>query len=138
MNKKIPIIVKSLLKNKGIRYPVLFLALAGLYFLQEYLSAELVNRDKEIAHLKLVVDDLEKGKKVLTDAIVVQNNEIDKWKEVSDTLAIQTKELESEITDMSKASEQEVQTILGEAKPKDCASAIQYLVQGAQELKWKE
>lgn len=131
-------IVKSLLNNKAARYPVLFLALAGLYFLQEYLSAELVNRDKEIAHLKLVVDDLEKGKKVLTDAIVVQNNEIDKWKEVSDTLAIQTKELESEITDMSKASEQEVQTILGEVKPKDCASAIQYLVQGAQELKWKE
>lgn len=137
MNKKLSGVL-ALLDNKYARYPVLFAALAGLYFLSEFLGSELENRDKQIAHLNLVVQDLEDGKKKLKDAISQQNAEIEKWRTISDELDKQAEELASEITDIKEASAEEVAAILNEAKPKDCASAIKYLVDGVQDLKWKE
>lgn len=134
----LPFIGPLLANRKLIGFGILGVGLLGLFFHRTYLLNLISDRDKLILAQQVQILDLEAGKKTLINAIEARNRDVDKWKVVSDKLVLEAEKLESKIAGMKTSSDQQIRKILGGEKPKDCASAVKYLVKGVEELKWDE
>lgn len=79
-----------------------------------------------------------KGNEVLANIIKQRNDEVLKWKDVSEKLQDKTKILNNTLDILRKSTNTKVQRTLNSQTPKNCQDAIQYLKKGRNDLKWPE
>ena len=109
----------------------LVILIAGLALYRSYLIGEIEDRDVQIVALK-------EEKLDLTAAIQQQNAEIDKWVNIGRAEKLKYQNLQNTLNAMKQAHEKELNVILKEKKPETCEEAIQYLIEGKDDLQWEK
>ena len=77
------------------------------------------------------------GNDALSATIDKRNSEVKKWKDITNDLEADIKNLQTVITGIRTKTKTEVQTILKDETPKTCSAAIDYLRDGRKDLQWK-
>lgn len=78
------------------------------------------------------------GNVKLEQAIDDRNTEVQKWKEITNTLQDNIDNLSTELDDMRTTTKKDVAVIFNDPTPKTCEAAIDYLREGRKDLKWEE
>ncbi len=84
------------------------------------------------------VNVCKEGNLKLEQAIDNRNSEVQKWKEITNTLQNDIDNLSIELDDMRTSTKKDVAVILNDPTPKTCEAAIDYLRDGRKDLKWDE
>lgn len=110
---------------------------AGTGWYKVKLDRQLAGKDKTIAEQTTEIGNLTTARDALIHTINERNAEVEKWKEVSETLEGNQSKLLAKIGDIKNSTAAAVTKILDEAIPETCEKAIDYLVDSKGELeKW--
>lgn len=100
------------------------------------LESKLEETRKQYETLKGQFDQVVDANKNLADAQDLLNKQIMEWKQVSEHLEKQNEKLARELADMRRQTDATVDSILKGKAPKTCTEAIQYLIDGKDDLRW--
>jgi len=92
--------------------------------------------EQQLANVNSQLETCKTGNKNLADSIDQRNEEVLKWKDISDKLEAENKLLIGQIGAIHKQTIDQVRDILSGKTPKTCAESINYLREGAGEFKW--
>lgn len=87
---------------------------------------------------KKAVDVCKAGNEKLVEAIDERNSEVQKWKEITNTLQNDIDNLSTELDNMRTTTKKDVAVILNNPTPKTCEAAIDYLRDGRKDLQWEK
>lgn len=76
------------------------------------------------------------GNKTLVGTIEKRNEEVKKWKVISDGLEKDIENLQTTISSMRAETENDVKVILKDETPQTCEASIDYLRDGRKDLQW--
>lgn len=79
---------------------------------------------------------LQNNNEILVGTINQRNEELVKWEELTAKLEKQMEELEGDIIRIKEETDQEVEDILNQPTPQTCEKAIEYLIDGVDDLEW--
>lgn len=108
---------------------------AGTGWYKLKLDRQLAAKDKVITEQTTEIGNLTTARDALIHTINQRNAEVEKWKEVSETLEGNQSKLLAKIGDIKNSTASAVTKILDEAIPETCENAIEYLVNSKEELK---
>lgn len=125
--------------------PILLALMIGTLLYQNFSGTRFVFGINTIPALEQKITKLEAdlqacsdGNEAISNAIERRNEEITKWKEISEQLEIGILVMKDDIVKIREDNDKKVKNILNQKAPETCEAAIEYLREGVEDLQWDE
>lgn len=130
-------VIRKMLK-KSWKWIAIILVLLVLFFYREHLLGEIEQRENKIAEQQEQIRAKDKRIEKLGGAIDEQNKRIERISQETEEQQKRFEKRKQQLKEERNQARQHAQQIMQEETPQTCDQAVKYLIEGKDQLRWKD